>query len=175
MYFFPPCRSRTTDVWHPNMKPHGCLAKIPRSIASFPGYPVKWTLLIDPWSFIEWKLWKKMSSFQVFWQNLHIYICFMGLDYSFTRFIIKEKIMKIEVPSDPSKISPFFVLFFQASATQAEVGKGATIWQADHASLEVDMSVKKLRFALTSEPWQRDVFRWFAVWMKNFPVISGLW
>lgn len=65
----------------------------------------------------------------------------MGLDYSFTRFIIKEKIMKIEVPSVPSKISPYFVLFFQVSTAQAEVGKGATIWQADHASLEVDMSL----------------------------------
>lgn len=91
-----------------------------------------------------------MSSFQAFWQNLHI--CFIGVDDSFTRFIIKEKIMKIEVPSVPSKISPYFVLCFQASTAQAEVGKGATIWQADHASLEVDMSVKKLRFAMTSEP-----------------------
>ena len=75
---------------------------------------------------------------------VYIYICFMGLDNSFTRFIIKEKITKIAVPSVPSKISPYFVLCFQASTVQAEVGKGATIWQADHASLKVDMSVEKV-------------------------------
>lgn len=150
--------------------------KNPKEHSIVPWVPRKVDTADRPLKFHWMEALKKDVFFPSFLaESPYIYICFMGLDYSFTRFIIKEKIMKIEVPSDPSKISPFFVLFFQASATQAEVGKGATIWQADHASLEVDMSVKKLRFALTSEPWQRDVFRWFAVWMKNFPVISGLW
>ena len=43
----------------------------------------------------------------------------------------------------------FFVLL-QGSTAQTEVGKGATIWQANHASLEVDMSVEKVEILQVS-------------------------